>query len=1084
MFAGAQRKADLRSSLEELCQSQQFHLEMEEWDILRSQEQDLSDEVKVGSLLERLRAGEFDAVFMSPPCNTWSRAVHSNKWGPRPLRNAQWPRGFPWLTGKFKDQAELGNLLVEVCIKICQEISELKHLFVLVVWEHPEDLGASFDEAGRPVFPASVWQLPEVQRLWNLPQWFTVAFFQCDFGIDRLKPTRLLSNVAQLASWGSLGPPTFDDSGFYLGPLPQTCVHGGHPPLIKQSQDEPFRTTGTSIYPPAMEHALAVALFTTFVSSSSCSGAGYSKETLEGNSDGAEKVSGNTESERERASGNTELEGISGNTEWKRVSGNTELEGISGNTEVGEEEEWVEISGNTENQRSTIDKEVRFQDVGVLRAVYKGKTRSIHDGLGLCSLGRKRAADRVQANSPLGSRLRGVFWQELNGWLDNLGKKAELRLVAEMLCGKLQASPFGDLPHRIGEAWSASLREAGIEADRRGGDRDTLINFRLLRGLVEAFGDPDCGYLEEMAEKGVRLGVEGEVERVAEVFEEKRRWNLPEVAPGEWEELLRDDYSSASEHMGQVRGQLEKDVEKGDLIRMSLADARRRYGARLKVASLAAVPKDAEWSEVRVVHDASNGVEVNHRIRLSSQMRFPLFDDLEAVLHQFIQEADARKLLMAYDYKGAHRLVPIHEDDWGLQACRLDDEEEVLYLNTVGTFGVASAAFWWARVAASMQRILWQILPANDPLYKLLYADDGLCLASGPRYKRVLLAVLLFLTVLGAPLSWRKTRGGQSVEWLGYWIDLRQGTLGIAERKVAWLRNWISKALEDQGVLGRDMKAALGRMGFLSGPLKHARPFLVIIYRWTAHLGQGAFVKIPLAVQLTMRYFLAAVEAQPVRPPKGLPRVGGEIFRVDAKADKGLVSIGGWESFGGTPPGKARWFSVVLDRSNAPWIFVKGEPFKLIAALELLAITVSVMAFGPGSSWQDLAGRSVLTAYTDNLVNSYVLGKFMSTSFPLSVVLMELALQLQLMQLEMELQWIPREQNEEADALTNLEFGSFDPNRRILVQLEKMDFRILPELMQLAAKVDEEIVLKKSSKEKEKPSKTDPSKKLRVSQPW
>ena len=205
---------------------------------------------------------------------------------------------------------------------------------------------------------------------------------------------------------------------------------------------------------------------------------------------------------------------------------------------------------------------------------------------------------------------------------------------------------------------------------------------------------------------------------------------------------------------------------------------------------------------------------------------------------------------------------------------------------------------------------------------------------------------------------------------------------------------------------------------------------------------------------------------------------------MDAKADKGLVSIGGWESFGGTTPDRARWFSVVLDRSNAPWIFVKGEPFKLIAALELLAITVAVMIFGPGAPWQDHAGRSVLTAYTDNLVNSYVLDRFMSTSFPLSVVLMELAMQMQLMQLEMELQWIPREQNVEADALTNLEFEAFDPSKRIAVQLENLDFRILPELMQLAAKVDEEIVLKKSSKEKEKPAKPDPSKKLRVSQPW
>ena len=174
-----------------------------------------------------------------------------------------------------------------------------------------------------------------------------------------------------------------------------------------------------------MEQALADALFNTFVSFSSCSGAGHSKETSgKKSSDIAEKVSGTTESEEvsDKISGNTELERVSGNTELGGISGNTELGGISsnmesedafGNTEV---EEWVEISGNTENQDSTNEKEVRFQEAGVMRAVYKGKTRSVHDGLGLCSMGRKRAADRRQVDSPLGRRLRGVFWQELDGW--------------------------------------------------------------------------------------------------------------------------------------------------------------------------------------------------------------------------------------------------------------------------------------------------------------------------------------------------------------------------------------------------------------------------------------------------------------------------------------------------------------------------------------------------------------------------------------------------------------------------------------------------------------------------------------------
>ena len=48
-------------------------------------------------------------------------------------------------------------------------------------------------------------------------------------------------------------------------------------------------------------------------------------------------------------------------------------------------------------------------------------------------------------------------------------------------------------------------------------------------------------------------------------------------------------------------------------------------------------------------------MEVNHHIRLVNQMRFPHFDDLEAALAQFLSEADCRRLVMAYDFKGAHR---------------------------------------------------------------------------------------------------------------------------------------------------------------------------------------------------------------------------------------------------------------------------------------------------------------------------------------------------------------------------------------------------------------------------------------------
>ena len=38
---------------------------------------------------------EFDAVVISPPCNSFSRARQTYP-GPKPVRNAAHPWGFPW----------------------------------------------------------------------------------------------------------------------------------------------------------------------------------------------------------------------------------------------------------------------------------------------------------------------------------------------------------------------------------------------------------------------------------------------------------------------------------------------------------------------------------------------------------------------------------------------------------------------------------------------------------------------------------------------------------------------------------------------------------------------------------------------------------------------------------------------------------------------------------------------------------------------------------------------------------------------------------------------------------------------------
>ena len=51
------------------------------------------------------------------------------------------------------------------------------------------------------------------------------------------------------------------------------------------------------------------------------------------------------------------------------------------------------------------------------------------------------------------------------------------------------------------------------------------------------------------------------------------------------------------------------------------------------------------------------------------------------------------------DIKKAHRRCRVRQEDWGFQACKV--EEGRTWLNEVGTFGIGSAAYWWGRAAAA-----------------------------------------------------------------------------------------------------------------------------------------------------------------------------------------------------------------------------------------------------------------------------------------------------------------------------------------------------------------------------------------------
>ena len=74
-----------------------------------------------------------------------------------------------------------------------------------------------------------------------------------------------------------------------------------------------------------------------------------------------------------------------------------------------------------------------------------------------------------------------------------------------------------------------------------------------------------------------------------------------------------------------------------------------------------------------------------------------------------------------------------------------------------------------------------------------------------------------------------------------------------------------------------------------------------------------------------------------------------------------------------------------------------------------------------------------------------------SGKFPIAPLLIELSEQLRARQAELHLTWVPRQYNEEADALSNLNFKDFDQERRVPFDMAEVRWLVFHELIQVTA---------------------------------
>ena len=265
-------------------------------------------------------------------------------------------------------------------------------------------------------------------------------------------------------------------------------------------------------------------------------------------------------------------------------------------------------------------------------------------------------------------------------------------------------------------------------------------------------------------------------------------------------------------------------------------------------------------------------------------------------------------------------------------------------------------------------------------------------------------------------------------------------------------------------------------------------PLSRALYSWAAACRREGVPapSLPWAIRAILRWIRSKLEAgrrleRPFAMPKG-PRQ--ELFRTDARAEDGRAWVGGWEV--GPSTRQSRWFAEELTKDWTPWAWAKAnDPNRTIAALELFGTILAMKLFKkPGR--RHTKGVAVVTGSTDNQGNAYAVQKAMSTKFPLTILLMELSEEMREQQVVLDLNWKPREMDQEADDLSNMKTGDFSPEHRLRAGPDTISFLVLDELMTASSRLYEQIVREKENRagRRAPPSGAPASKKHKVLAAW
>ena len=129
-----------------------------------------------------------------------------------------------------------------------------------------------------------------------------------------------------------------------------------------------------------------------------------------------------------------------------------------------------------------------------------------------------------------------------------------------------------------------------------------------------------------------------------------------------------------------------------------------------------------------------------------------------------------------------------------------------------------------------------------------------------------------------------------------------------------------------------------------------------------------------------------------------------------------------------------------------------------------------------------------MPTWTDNGGDGAALNKLMTTRYPASALIMEMSDYIKRMRIRALVEWTPRTANREADALANGNTPSFDPELEVKIDDKVLEWIILPQVLAMGKKAEENFQAAKSRGELPNKSgkqlRRRQEERLKIADPW